>query len=97
MIVAYGPRFVQNRLVATTSSLRALATAIRQRREEMGLTQEDMAYESGISVRHYQKLEAGGTDPRISTLHALAKVLKTTVQRILDRADDLQSQRPHKR
>lgn len=82
--------------MATNTALRAFAAAIRQRRTELGLTQEDVAYQSRVSVRHYQKLEAGGTDPRLTTLYALAKVLKTTAQRILDKAEEL-NPRPSRR
>jgi transcriptional regulator with XRE-family HTH domain len=83
--VVYEPLWLQNHNVATNSSLRALAVVLRRRREEVNLTQEDVAYESGISVRHYQKIEAGITDPRFLTLQALAKVLRITLPRLLER------------
>jgi transcriptional regulator with XRE-family HTH domain len=57
------------------------------------MTQEDVAHEAGLSVRHYQKIEAGTGDPKISTLIAIAGALGTKLQTLLDRADDLQGQR----
>jgi transcriptional regulator with XRE-family HTH domain len=52
-------------------------------------SQESVAHDAGISLRHYQKIEAGEIDIRISTLFAIAKVLKVPPQVVLDRADEL--------
>ena len=57
-------------------------------------TQEHIAHESGVSLRHYQKIEAGGIDVRIGTLYAISAALGAKAQEILDRADDL---RPKKK
>lgn len=37
------------------------ASAIRQARLGLGLTQESMAERLGLSVRHYKRLESGAT------------------------------------
>lgn len=52
------------------------------------MTQEHVAYESGVSVRHLQKIEGGKVDVRVLTLSAIAKVLKSTPQRLLDAAEE---------
>ncbi|MGA3037452.1 MAG: helix-turn-helix transcriptional regulator [Vulcanimicrobiaceae bacterium] len=53
---------------------RRLASTIRRRRRELGLTQEDVAHEAGLSVRHYQYLESGRFNPTLKTLCQLARV-----------------------
>ena len=52
-------------------------------------TQEHVAHEAGISLRHYQKIEAGAIDVRLSTLRNVADVLSQRPQHIFDRADEL--------
>jgi transcriptional regulator with XRE-family HTH domain len=56
-------------------------------------TQEHVAHEAGVSLRHYQKIEAGQIDVRLSTLFAIAAVLGRRPQQILDRAEELRPAR----
>lgn len=82
--------------MATSNRLAsALAQAIRERRESLGAksTQEEIAHRARISVRHYQKLENGLTNPKLDTLLEVARSLKTNLQTLLDRADELASKR----
>lgn len=71
--------------------LRYLAEAIRERRKALGAaaTQEEVAHKARISVRHLQKIESGENSPRLETLLALARALKTNAQSLLDRAEEL--------
>ena len=56
--------------------VRALCAAIRDRRTRKGLSQEDVAYEAGVSIRHYQKIEAGdSSNPKLENLHGIAAAL----------------------
>lgn len=43
-------------------------------------TQEDVAHDARLSVRHYQKIEAGIGDPKLSTLLAVADALGMRLQ-----------------
>lgn len=74
---------------------RHLAAAIRERRESLGAkaTQEDIAHKAHLTVRHLQKLEQGATNPKLDTLLALARALRTNLQSLLDRAEELQAKR----
>jgi transcriptional regulator with XRE-family HTH domain len=71
-----------------TDRLKRIAAAIRKRREELRLTQEMIAYESGTSVRNYARIEAGTVNVRVLSLYQIATVLKTTPSRLLDAADE---------
>jgi transcriptional regulator with XRE-family HTH domain len=49
---------------------------LKELRKAAGLTQQDLAMKSGLSITTVVHIEAGRIpDPRISTLRALAKVL----------------------
>lgn len=64
------------------SALRRLAQNIRRRRENIHLTQEDVAASASVSVRHYQKIESGAVDVRYTSLAAIAAALTTTIGEI---------------
>jgi len=76
--------------VQVGSIVRSLSQVIRARRETLGLTQETVAYEAGLSSRHLQKIERGIVDLKIQTLADIAPVLKTTPADLL--ADAQRSQ-----
>ena len=73
---------------------RHLGAAIRERREALGAkaTQEEIAHRAHLTVRHLQKLELGQTNPKLDTLLDVAKALKTNLQTLLDRAEELLQQ-----
>lgn len=59
--------------------VKSIALRIRRLRQDLGLTQEDMA-EYGFNYRHYQKLESGTYSPNLRTLYRLAKVFGVPVR-----------------
>ncbi len=90
--MVYRPRPSDNSDVPAYDRLtRALGTALRERRESLGsaATQEEIAHKARITVRHLQKLEKGQTNPKLETLLAVGRALKTNVQSLLDRAEEL--------
>jgi predicted transcriptional regulator len=68
--------------------LARVAAAIKRRRAEVSLSQEGLAFETGISLRHLQRIEAGAIDLRLSTLHKIATALETTSARLLAASED---------
>lgn len=54
---------------------------LKQRRESLGLKQEDMQMRVGMSRQQYQRLESKG-NPRLDTLELVAKGLKMEVMLI---------------
>src|SRR3954463_7790001 len=50
-----------------------LGKRCRKLRHQAGLSQLDMARDHGFSLSHYQKIERGTLDPRLSTLSKIAK------------------------
>ena len=74
--------------MAQREYLDRLAGAIRARRLEVGLTQEQVAYESGTSVRNYARIEAGGANLRVLTLFEIASALRTSPTRLFEAAEE---------
>lgn len=69
------------------AAARRLAREIRARRLSLDppKTQEEVAEEAGMSVRHYQQIEAGtDVNPRLETLFGIAVALGTTAVELLD-------------
>lgn len=48
---------------------------MEQRRQSLGLKQEDVAEMSGVTVRTIYKIEQGTGNPALQTLHKLCEVL----------------------
>ena len=51
---------------------------VRRRREELSLTQSELARLVGTSQPAIARLEAGGTQPTLETIAALSRALRTT-------------------
>ena len=51
---------------------RRLGRAVRSARQEIALTQEEIARRSGLGWRHIQKIEAGEVNPTLGTICKLA-------------------------
>ena len=61
----------------------AINTVIREKRKELGLTQEQVANFLGVSAPAVNKWEKGATYPDIALLPALARLLKTDLNTLL--------------
>ena len=55
---------------------------IRARRDELKLTQEQVARAANIGLRHYHGIEVGGTVPGVAVAGQIATVLETTVDHL---------------
>ena len=54
---------------------------LRKARDKAGLTLQEVANAAGISLRQYQRIEAGDM-PRADVAIKIAKLLKTTVEKV---------------
>jgi transcriptional regulator with XRE-family HTH domain len=62
---------------------RRLGERVRAVRRQSGLSQLDMVRYHGISLSHFQKIERGSLDPRVSTLCRLAEAFGMTLSDLL--------------
>lgn len=56
-----------------------LAINLRKYRQEKGLTQEQLAAESGVASEYISRLEAGKRNPTIAIVEKLAKALDVKI------------------
>jgi transcriptional regulator with XRE-family HTH domain len=61
-----------------------IGSKIRQYRKKMGLTQEELAFNSGINMSFLGDIERGIKKPSIDTLEKLLKALGVTFQKFFD-------------
>jgi transcriptional regulator with XRE-family HTH domain len=57
---------------------------VKAKRIQLGLTQQELADQSGVSLRTIQRIENQGARPSLFTLKALAKVLDMDVQSLVN-------------
>jgi transcriptional regulator with XRE-family HTH domain len=50
-----------------------LATSAKRERARLGWTQEQVAEEAGLNIRHYQKVEEGTVNVTLRTVELLAE------------------------
>ena len=67
-----------------TVFLKNLGMRIAALRKERGLSQEEFADAAGKMINTISNLERGRTDPKITTLLALANTLNVSVQDLLE-------------
>jgi len=57
----------------------ALGKAIRQLRQERGMTQEALAHAAGVTVSHLSTIERGHSNPTWATVKVVASALDSSI------------------
>lgn len=78
----------------TTRFLRSLGIALRERREELKLTQEAVSLRTGVPQRRIWELEAGAGNPTARTLLRLVAGLDAPCSQLIARAEQLAAEEP---
>lgn len=60
---------------ATQDVRAAFATTLRHKRNEAGLSQEELGFRAGIAMRYVSLLETGKRQPTISTIASICDAL----------------------
>ncbi len=55
---------------------------LKNKRNQMGLTQMEIAQKSQITERSYQRIERGAQEPKVSTAKLIAQILDSTVEEL---------------
>jgi transcriptional regulator with XRE-family HTH domain len=61
-----------------------LGTNLREARERLGFTQEQVADRSGVHATEVSRIERGKRDPKVSTLERLAAAVEVPPSRLLE-------------
>ena len=76
--------------VAPTSQ-RALGLAVKARREELGLTQEQVYLRTDIHQRYISNVENGKRNPSYASLRRLADGLELSASELIARAEQIEA------
>jgi len=68
----------------------ALGQAVKARRQELGLTQEQLANDSGLHQRWISNIENGKRNPSYASLRRLATGLELSASELIARAERLE-------
>jgi transcriptional regulator with XRE-family HTH domain len=68
---------------------RAFARVLITAREDRGLTQEALAFDSGYHPKYISMLERGINSPSLTTILEIAKALNTTGAELVSRVEQL--------
>lgn len=70
--------------IRDVEGLRLLAKKLKELRSIKGYTQEDLAYESGLSLSQIARIETSKINPTVSTLFQIARTLKIKPSELVD-------------
>lgn len=70
-----------------------LGQAVRERREEIGLTQEALAQAAGLATKRVWQIERQGANPTYATLLAMAAALHVPAELLMLRAHVIEDDR----
>jgi transcriptional regulator with XRE-family HTH domain len=68
----------------------ALGAAVKARREQLGITQETLANDTGLHQRWISNVETGKRNPSYGSLRRLAAGLQLSASELIARAEQLE-------
>jgi DNA-binding XRE family transcriptional regulator len=70
--------------VRYSKRLKAFGVHLKKVRNSKGLTQEELAYDAGISYNSLNTIESGKLNPTLATLLAISDSLKVKIGELMD-------------
>lgn len=74
------PADPSRRAALSGTRAQSLGAAVREARQQKGLTPADLAGSAGVALEQVRRLERGSVNPTLATLYALADVLQVPVR-----------------
>lgn len=71
-------------LIFDEEGMKLLAERLKRVRSKMGYTQEDLAYESGLTLSQIARIETMKINPTVSTMFKIARTLEVPVSELFD-------------
>lgn len=71
-------------LIYDEDGLKQLALKLKEIRAKRKYTQEDLAYESGLSLSQIARIETCKINPTVSTIFKIVRTLKVDLKEIFD-------------
>jgi len=72
------------KLIFDIEGIRAFAVQLKRIRIREGLTQSQLAFESGLSLSQIARIETARINPSLSTVFAIARALNVTLPELFD-------------
>ena len=66
------------------SGVNALAKRLKEVRKMKNITQEELAYRSGLTLSQIARIETSKTNPTISTIFRIARTLEISLPELFD-------------
>lgn len=71
-------------LIFDEKGLELLASKLKEVRLKKGFTQEELSYESGLTLSQIARIETVKTNPTVSTIFKIARTLNINVSELFD-------------
>lgn len=71
-------------LIFDEEGLKLMANKLKEVRAKMGYTQEDLAYESGLTLSQIARIETRKINPTVSTMFKIARTLDVPVSELFE-------------
>jgi len=72
------------KLIFDNEGIRAFAVQLKKIRLREGITQSQLAFESGLSLSQIARIETARINPTLSTIFAIARALNVTLPELFD-------------
>lgn len=72
------------KLIFDEAGLKAFAKQLKEIRKEKGFTQEELAYQSDLSLSQIARIETYRINPTLSTIFQIARTLKVPVSKLFE-------------
>lgn len=71
-------------LIFDEAGLQAFALQLKTIRTKKQMTQEDLAYKSGLALSQIARIETARTNPTLSTIFSIARALEIDLKELFD-------------
>lgn len=78
------PKKTKRVLIYDEEGLALLANKLKEVRAKQGYTQEDLAFESGLSLSQIARIETMKINPTVSTMFVIARTLNVPVAELFE-------------
>ena len=78
------PKKTKRVLIFDEEGLKLLAKKLKEVRAKKGFTQEELAYESELTLSQIARIETSKINPTVSTLFRIARTLDVNVAELFD-------------
>ncbi len=72
------------KLIFDKEGITLLANRLKQIRKEKGFTQEELAYQSELTLSQIARIETMKTNPTVSTIFCIARTLEISVSELFN-------------